>query len=109
MFLSKGIETNRFLSIEEHCRKYSPSFTLVQTMGAVCAFDQGHVYVDDNEKSAGCPKCVVTLPSKYTCFSFPTSSFLQLFFTVLTESFICQDQSATPTKHHRTETADYTS
>lgn len=47
-------------------------------MGAVCAFDQGHVYVDDNEKSAGCPKSVVTLPSKYTCFSFPTSSFLQL-------------------------------
>ena len=46
----------------------SPSLTLVQTMGAVCSFDQGHVYVDDNEESAGCPKSVVTLPSKYTCF-----------------------------------------
>lgn len=48
---------------------------LVQPMGAVCTFDQGHVYVDDNEKTAGCPKSVVTLPSKYTCFSFTTSSF----------------------------------
>lgn len=54
------------------------SLTWVQTMGAVCAFDQGHVYVDDNKKSAGCPKSVVTLPSKYTCFSFSTSPFLQL-------------------------------
>lgn len=33
-------------------------------------------YVDDNEKSAGCPKSVVTLPSKYT-FSFTTTTFLQ--------------------------------
>lgn len=78
MFLSKGIETNRFLSVVEHGRKYFSPVTLVQTMGAVYAFDQGHVYVDDNEKSAGCPKSVVTLPSKYTCFSLPTSSFLQL-------------------------------
>lgn len=55
--------------IQEHCRKYPPP-PLVQTMGAVCAFDQGYGYVDDNEKSAGCPKSVVTLPSKYTRFFF---------------------------------------
>lgn len=63
-------------SIEEHNRTFFFPLTLVKTMGAVCAFVQGHV--DDNEKSAGCPKSVVTLPSKYTCFSFPASSYLLL-------------------------------
>lgn len=86
-----------------HCRKYFFLLILVQTMGAVCAFDQGHVYVDDNEISTGHPKSVVALSSKYTYFSLLHG----LFSAAVIKSFICQDQSATPVKHHKTETADY--
>lgn len=59
---------NRFLCIQENRGKCIFPWSPVQTIGTLSVFDQGHIYVDDNEKSVGHPRSVVTLPSKYTFF-----------------------------------------
>lgn len=57
------------------------------------AFDQGMATSMIMRNLQDCFKICITLPSKYTCYSYPTSFFSATVFTVLTVSFICQDQS----------------
>lgn len=74
MFRSKGIGANTRAIQEAPPTPPPPAlFTLVQTMGAVCAFDQGGD-VGDNEKSAAVPRVLEpSLQSTRSLFQHPLS------------------------------------
>lgn len=96
VFLSKGIETNRFLSVVEDCRKYLLPYIGTNNGGSVCLWSRACLCWWQWEicrLSQVCcnPTFKVHL---FFCLNIPFSA---AFFAVLTEAFICWDQSALPT------------